>query len=62
MKCKVCKAETATEKHGATFFVICKSPVCAERGVGRPLSDGKPTAAEAEANYAQALAEKGAPL
>lgn len=57
MKCFHCNAETVTEQHGPKFFVMCKntSSPCGVRGVGRPLSNGKDTAQEAEQEYAQEL-------
>lgn len=62
MHCNVCKSNNViTEKMGEVFFVMCKSDQCARRPdngqmtAGRPLSNGKPTAAEAEADYAEIL-------
>lgn len=56
MKCKVCNSEkVVTEKHGEKFFVICKSEACASRGIGRPLSNGKDSAEEAEKDYTSSL-------
>ena len=53
--CSHCHAEVGTIKVGPEghqlWFVMCGSDECASKGLGRPLSDGKPTKQEAEDNW-----------
>jgi hypothetical protein len=66
--CDHCGATPVTEQVGPEshrlYFVVCKSDPCAvrkdtgARTFGRPLSNGKPTPAEAEADWASTAAKR----
>jgi len=59
LDCKVCGHEVSEQEIGGKHWVLCQSPVCRPDGlgIGRPLSDGKATASEAGAQYADSLAD-----